>query len=96
MTTQLNVRMDEELKTEFVKTIETMGLTPSSLINILAKQVVTKRRIPFDIEAPALTEAEKHAKLLDDAMDAGLIPDDRPVMKTNADIDQYLKALVDE
>jgi DNA-damage-inducible protein J len=96
MTTQLNIRMDEKLKTNFIKTVEAMGLTPSSLINLLAKQVVIKQRIPFDIEAPALTEVEKRAKLLDDAMDAGLISDNRPIAHTNAEIDQYLNELRNE
>jgi addiction module RelB/DinJ family antitoxin len=49
MTTQINVRIDSEIKQKFEKKCKSLGLSVSSVINALAYQTVNKDRIPFEI-----------------------------------------------
>jgi addiction module RelB/DinJ family antitoxin len=52
MTTQVNIRLDAEIKTLFENQCKSMGLSISNVINALAYQTVQKGRIPFDITSP--------------------------------------------
>jgi DNA-damage-inducible protein J len=49
--TNINIRMDEELKNRFNALCEDMGLTMTGAFNIFAKAVVRQRKIPFEISA---------------------------------------------
>ena len=59
-----------------------------------ARQLIIKRRIPFDIEAPdpAPNEATRRAMVAAEARELGIIPDDTP---TFTDVDDLL-AYLDE
>ena len=48
-TTNVTVRMDENLKSDFEKMLADFGMNTSVAINIFARQVVYERRIPFSI-----------------------------------------------
>ena len=48
--TNINIRMDEELKEEFNLFCEKAGLNMSVAINMFARATVNKQRIPFPIE----------------------------------------------
>ena len=48
-TTNVTVRMDENLKADFEEMLADFGLNTSVAINIFARQVVYERRIPFVI-----------------------------------------------
>lgn len=50
--TNVSVRMDEELKTEFDNFCKSIGLTMSAAICIYAKRVVAEQKIPFELSAP--------------------------------------------
>ena len=50
--TNVNVRMDEELKTEFDDFCKSIGLTMSAAICVYAKRVVAEQKIPFELTAP--------------------------------------------
>jgi DNA-damage-inducible protein J len=47
--TNINIRMDEELKKNVEKIFSELGLTTSSAFNVFAKAVVRERRIPFEL-----------------------------------------------
>ncbi|MDY6062999.1 MAG: type II toxin-antitoxin system RelB/DinJ family antitoxin [Erysipelotrichaceae bacterium] len=47
----VNIRMDEDLKKQFERLLDEMGLTMTGAFNIFAKTVVREKRIPFEISA---------------------------------------------
>ena len=47
--TNVNIRMDENLKREFDEICNDFGLTMSAAFTIFAKTVVRQQRIPFEI-----------------------------------------------
>jgi DNA-damage-inducible protein J len=48
---QLNIRIDDSLKTKAEKACSDMGLTLSAAINVFLTKVANERRIPFEITA---------------------------------------------
>ena len=66
-TTNITVRMDENLKKQFDYICGEIGLSMGSAITIFAKKVVNEHRIPFELSAPtpnretieAMLEAER-------------------------------------
>lgn len=51
-TTNITVRMDENLKKKFDHICEEIGLSMGSAFTIFAKKVVNEHRIPFELSAP--------------------------------------------
>ena len=51
--TAMTIRMDQDLKVQFDALCNEFGMSTNTAINIFARAVVRKRRIPFVIEAPA-------------------------------------------
>ena len=47
--TNLNIRIDEDLKQEFDTLCNDLGLTMTSAINVFVKMAVRRQRIPFEI-----------------------------------------------
>lgn len=47
--TNVNIRMDEELKKQFDLLCNELGLNMSTAINIFAKTMVRQQRIPFEV-----------------------------------------------
>ncbi len=47
--TLINVRMDEELKREFDRVCNELGMNMATAIMIFARKVTRERRIPFDV-----------------------------------------------
>mgnify|MGYP001660639775 FL=1 len=47
----LNIRLDENLKNEFGRICESMGMSMSTAFNVFAKAVVSERAIPFEVKA---------------------------------------------
>jgi addiction module antitoxin, RelB/DinJ family len=47
--TNINIRMDENLKKEFDRLCGELGLTMTAAFNVFAKTMVRQRRIPFEI-----------------------------------------------
>ena len=48
---QINLRVDNELKRSAEKTLDNIGLSMSTAINIFLKTVVRENRIPFELSA---------------------------------------------
>ena len=49
--TNINIRMDEELKRQFEALCEELGLTMTAAITIFAKKTIRERGIPFEVSA---------------------------------------------
>lgn len=49
--TNVNIRMDEQLKKDFDKFCENVGMTMTTAICVFAKKAVREQRIPFEITA---------------------------------------------
>ena len=47
--TNLNVRMDEQLKQDFDTLCDELGLTMSAAINVFARAFVRRQGMPFDV-----------------------------------------------
>ena len=47
--TNVNIRMDEDLKREFDSLCQDLGLTMTTAFTVFAKTVVRRQRIPFEI-----------------------------------------------
>ena len=62
----VNIRMDEEIKREFDRVCNELGINMSIAINILAKKIIREERIPFEVSvdpfyAKSNTEALKRS-----------------------------------
>ena len=58
MTDIIRARVEPELKSEAVKVLNSLGLTPSAAIRIFLQQVVSEQGLPFPIKKPnAATQA---------------------------------------
>ena len=56
--TQLNVRVDDNVKANAERALNEMGLTLSAAINVFLTKVARERRIPFEVNAdPFYSEA---------------------------------------
>jgi len=49
--TNINIRMDDQLKKQFEEFCSNVGLTMSAAFNVFAKTSVRQQKIPFDITA---------------------------------------------
>ncbi|MDR0587909.1 MAG: type II toxin-antitoxin system RelB/DinJ family antitoxin [Burkholderiales bacterium] len=49
----VNIRLDEHLKTDFEKVCASMGLTMTDAMTVFAKAVTLQRAIPFKVSARA-------------------------------------------
>lgn len=50
-TTNINIRMDSDLKKQFETFCSDMGMTMTTAFNVFAKKAVREYRIPFEIGA---------------------------------------------
>ncbi|WP_302594256.1 type II toxin-antitoxin system RelB/DinJ family antitoxin [uncultured Megasphaera sp.] len=87
-TTNVQIRMDTELKKETERVLKNMGFTFSAAINVFCRQVINQRRIPFDIimNEEAIPN-EETKKAMDDTM-AG-----KNLSKTFSSVDEMWKEL---
>jgi DNA-damage-inducible protein J len=61
--TNVNIRMDEDLKKQFDKFCNDVGMTMTTAICIFAKTVVRQQKIPFEITADPFYSQENMAEL---------------------------------
>lgn len=59
--TNINIRMDSDLKKQFEAFCSDMGMTMSAAFNIFAKKAVREYRIPFEIGAEIPNAETKEA-----------------------------------
>lgn len=70
----VNFRMDKDLKDNFEKVLEDIGLNATTAFTIFAKKVSREKRIPFELTAdPFYSEKnQEHLRRGLAALDAGL------------------------
>ena len=85
---------DQATKTQLDRIAKELGLSTSSLLNILVKQTVATNGIPFDVKAHNLRqlnqfdEETQTAIIKELAIEKGLLPDDSTVV---ADVEKYFE-----
>lgn len=62
--TNINIRMDEELKKQFDKFCSDVGMTMTTAICVFAKKTVREQRIPFEITAEDPFYSDKNLERL--------------------------------
>ena len=72
--TNINIRMDSDLKKQFDEFCDEIGMSMTTAFNIFAKTVVRERRIPFEITLDPFYSEANMARLKKAAaeMDAGM------------------------
>jgi DNA-damage-inducible protein J len=60
---QISLRVDDDVKRSAEKTLDEIGLSMSSAINIFLKTVVREQRIPFELSADPFYSRENMAEL---------------------------------
>ncbi|MDY4837377.1 MAG: type II toxin-antitoxin system RelB/DinJ family antitoxin [Lachnospiraceae bacterium] len=83
--TNVNIRMDEELKKQFDAFCSDIGMSMTTAICVFAKKAVRERRIPFEITAD-VPNAETLAAIDD-------VNNNRSMSKTYDDIDELMRDL---
>jgi len=56
--TDINIRMDSELKTKAQSVLADLGLDMSTAINVFLSQIVYRQAIPFEISKPPAKRAK--------------------------------------
>ena len=87
--TNINIRMDENLKREFDCLCQDLGLTMTAAFTVFAKTVVRRQRIPFEI-AKDVPNAETIAAI-EEVQEMKKNPH---LYKGYTDIDEMMKELL--
>lgn len=87
--TNINIRMDSDLKKQFETFCNDMGMSMTTAFNIFAKKAVREYRIPFEIggEAP-------NAETIEAINEVKRMKADKTVGKTYTDVDEMMKDLL--
>ena len=92
-TVTTTIRLDEELKKELTHDLDIMRLNINAYFTMAAKQLVLKKKIPFEISTPSNdipNETTRKAMILAEAKELGLIPDDSPRFSNVDDMMEFL------
>ena len=87
--TNINIRMDSDLKKQFENFCADMGMTMTTAFNIFAKKAVREYRIPFEIGAEIPNAETKEAINEVKRMKA-----DPTLGKTYTDVDEMMRELL--
>lgn len=87
MTTNLNIRMDKEIKDQADKIFAELGLNMTTAINIFLRTAIRERGIPFEVKLEIPNEETKKAFIEGDRM----IND--PNVKSYTSIEELKKSL---
>lgn len=87
--TNINIRMDSDLKKQFEAFCSDMGMSMTTAFNIFAKKSVREYRIPFEIggEAP-------NAETVEAINEVKRMKEDKTIGKTYTDVDEMMKDLL--
>jgi len=87
--TNINIRMDENLKRDFDGLCNDLGLTMTAAFNVFAKTMVRQQRIPFEISMD-VPNADTIAAL----EEVELVKKNPALGKAYTDVDQMMKELL--
>ena len=90
-TTNVNIRMDADLKRQFEAFCADMGMSMTTAFNIFAKKAVREYRIPFEIgrEMP-------NAETVEAMREVQQMKDDPSLGKTYNNVDQMMEELLSD
>ncbi len=86
--TNINIRMDENLKQQFDRLCNELGLNMSTAINVFAKTVVREQRIPFEL---SLAPNKETLAAIEEVQ---RMKQDPTLGKTYTDVDEMMKELL--
>lgn len=77
----LTVRMDEDIKRQFDKTLDNIGLNASVAVNMFARLVIREKGIPFAVTEKAAVKSKKNETEITESVEAakklfGFLSDD--------------------
>ena len=87
--TNINIRMDADLKRQFEAFCADMGMTMTTAFNIFAKKVVREYRIPFEIGGDV-----PNAETVEAIREVQQMKADPSLGKTYTDVDQMVEDLL--
>lgn len=87
--TNVNIRMDKDLKKQFEAFCADMGMTMSTAFNVFAKKAVREYRIPFEIGAE-----NPNAETIEAIKEVEKMKADPTLGKTYTDVDEMMKDLL--
>ena len=71
--TTIQARVDDKLKLQSEYVLRSMGLSMTSAINLFLQQVVTQRKIPFEISLPEETPNYATKAAMEEFYDAKMV-----------------------
>lgn len=92
MTKPTTIRIEDDLKSQAVSILDSIGLSFNSYVQLATRQLVNQRRIPFDLVASSeVPNEETHRALVEaEARALGLIPDTAPAFTSAKNLMAYL------
>ena len=87
--TNVNIRMDSDLKRQFENFCADMGMTMTTAFNIFAKKAVREYRIPFEIGAEI-----PNAETIEAINEVKRMKTDSTLGKTYTDVDEMMRELL--
>ena len=87
--TNINIRMDSDLKRQFEAFCVDMGMSRTTAFNIFAKKVVREYRIPFEIGAEV-----PNAETMEAIQEVQRMKADPSIGKTYDDVDRMMEDLL--
>ncbi len=87
--TNINIRMDADLKKQFEAFCADMGMTMTTAINVFARKVVRENRIPFEIGGDV-----PNAETIEAIKEVQRMKADPTIGKTYTDVDAMMKELL--
>ena len=84
--TNINIRMDSDLKRQFENFCADMGMTMTTAFNIFAKKAVREYRIPFEIGAEI-----PNAETIEAMNEVKRMKADPTLGKTYTDVDEMMR-----
>jgi len=87
--TNINIRMDENLKSDFDNLCGDLGLTMTAAFNVFAKTMVRQQRIPFEI-----TMNIPNADTLSAIEEVEQMKKNPSIVKGYTDVDEMMKELL--
>lgn len=88
-TTNINIRMDSDLKKQFEAFCSDMGMTMTTAVNIFAKKAVREYRIPFEIGAE-----NPNTETIEAIKEVQRMKADPTLGKTYTDVDSMMEDLL--
>ena len=90
-TTNLNIRVDEDLKKKADKLFSELGMSMSTAMNIFLRQSIRYGGIPFDVRLDV-----PNAETVEAIREVQRMKADPTIGKTYSDVDQMMKELLSD